>query len=268
MGRHDNEGLLSGSPRYVIDESRKYSDNEETQMTDTSEQKVCAVVGVGPGNGAALVRRFAEGGYQVAALARHEDKLDDLVGGIDGVSCYGCDATDRASVDEAFDRITDELGPVDTLLYNAGSGVWGKLMEVDADGLEMCWRVNTLGLFHCAQKLAPAMLERGAGTIGITGATAALRGKPFTTAFAQAKGAQRLLAESLARELGPQNIHVFYYVVDGVIDLPRTRERMPDKPDDFFLAPDDIAQSVWAVAHQPRSAWTFQLDLRPYGEQW
>jgi NAD(P)-dependent dehydrogenase (short-subunit alcohol dehydrogenase family) len=233
-----------------------------------NEGKVCAVVGVGPGNGESLVRRFAEEGYRVAAMARHEDKLEELVGGIAGVEVFGCDATDEASVDGAFDRVVEQLGEVDTLLYNAGTGVWGKLMEVEADDLEMSWKVNTLGLFHCARKVVPAMLDNGGGTIGVTGATAAMRGKPFTTAFAQAKGAQRMLAESMARELSPKNIHVFYYVVDGVIDSPRTREMMSDKSDEFFLKPDDIAEAVCAVAHQPRSAWTFQLDLRPFGEEW
>lgn len=233
-----------------------------------SDGRVCAVVGVGPGNGESLVRRFAEAGYRVAALARQKDRLEELVGGIDGIAVYTCDATDATQVDDVFDRIASDLGAVHTLLYNAGAGAWGRLMDVEPDDLEMSWRVNTLGLLHCAQKLVPAMIDRGGGTIGVTGATAAMRGKPFTTAFAQAKGAQRMLAESMARELGPQNIHVFYYVIDGVIDLPRTREMMSEKPDEFFLKPDDIADAVHAVAHQPRSAWTFQLDLRPFCEVW
>ncbi len=234
-------------------------------MTD---EKICAVVGVGPGNGESFVRRFANGGYRVAALARHEDKVEDLIADIEGAHAFGCDATDAEQVDEVFERISDQLGPVDTLIYNAGSGVWGKLMEVEAEDLETCWKVNTLGLFHCVRKVAPAMLDSDGGSIGITGATASLRGKPFTTAFAQAKGAQKLLAESIARELGPQGVHVFYYIIDGVIDTPGTREMMSDKPDEFFLKPDDIAHSVFALSQQPKSAWTFQTDLRPFGEEW
>jgi NAD(P)-dependent dehydrogenase (short-subunit alcohol dehydrogenase family) len=112
------------------------------------------------------------------------------------------------------------------------------------------------------------MRERGRGVLGITGATATRRGKPITTAFAQAKAAQHHLAESLAREHGPAGVHVFYVVVDGVVDLPRTRRAMPDKPDEFFLDPADVARTFWDVAHQPRSAWTFELEVRPFGESW
>jgi NAD(P)-dependent dehydrogenase (short-subunit alcohol dehydrogenase family) len=153
-------------------------------------------------------------------------------------------------------------------LYNAGSGAFGTFDEVDADDLEQAWSVNTRGLFLAAKQVVPQMKASGSGAIGVTGATAAMRGKPFTTAFAQAKAAQHHLAESLAREFGPEGIHVFYVVVDGVVDLPATRQAMSDKPDDFFMQPDDIARSVWQVAHQPTSAWTFELDLRPYGEDW
>lgn len=233
-----------------------------------SDDKVCVVVGVGPGNGESLARRFAAEGYQVAGLARNKDKVAELLGDLDNATAYACDATDPKSVEQAFMQITEELGPIDTLLYNAGTGVWGTLMEVEADDLEMAWRVNTKGLFLCARQVAEEMADRGSGTIAVTGATASLRGKPFTTAFAQAKGAQKLLAESMARELGPKGVHVFYYVVDGVIESPRTREMMSDKPDDFFLKPDDIADAVWAVSQQPKSAWTFELDLRPYCEEW
>lgn len=233
-----------------------------------SAQKSCVVVGVGPGNGESLVRRFAEGGYRVAALARDVDRVERLVGDIDGVHAYANDATDPDSVAKVYSQITDDLGPVDTLLYNAGSGAFGTFDEVDADDLEQAWSVNTQGLFLAAKQVIPQMKDAGSGAIGVTGATAATRGKPFTTAFAQAKAAQHHLAESLAREFGPHGIHVFYTVVDGVVDLPATRQAMSDKDDDFFLDPDDIAESVWHVAHQAKSAWTFELDVRPYGEDW
>ena len=233
-----------------------------------NEEKVCVVVGVGPGNGESFCRKFANEGYQVAALARTKEKLDELVGDIDGVTTYSQDATNREEVFETYDRIRDELGSPDVVLYNAGSGAFGTFDEVEAEDLQQSWEVNTKGLFLTAKAVLPEMREHGSGVLGITGATASTRGVPFTTAFAQAKGAQHHLAESLAREFGPQGIHVFTFIVDGVIDLPRTREMMSDKDDDFFLEPDDIAHSVYEVAHQPKSAWTFELDLRPYGEDW
>jgi len=185
-----------------------------------------------------------------------------------GVHGHRCDATDAGRVDEVFEHIVSDHGVPDVVLYNAGAGVWGTLSDVDPADMRKTWEVNTLGLFHVAKNVLPAMRDRGSGVLGITGATASTRGKPFTTAFAQAKAAQRSLAQSLAREFGPAGVHVFYFIVDGVIDLPRTRERMSDKPDDFFLDPDDIAHAVWDVAHQPKSAWTFEFDLRPFGENW
>lgn len=233
-----------------------------------SDDRVCVVVGVGPGNGAAMGQRFAAGGYRVAALARHLDRLRETVAGLAGVVPVACDVTDPAAVEQAFNRIRRELGPPDVVLYNAGSGTWARFDDVTADDLRTAWEVNTLGLFHVAKQVLPAMRQRGAGVLGITGATATRRGKPITTAFAQAKAAQHHLAESLAREHGPAGVHVFYVVVDGVVDLPRTRAAMPDKPDEFFLAPADVAATFWDVAHQPRSAWTFELEVRPFAEDW
>lgn len=233
-----------------------------------SNGEVCVVVGVGPGNGESFCRKFAGEGYEVAALARSGDKLEELVGDVDGVTPYSQDATDADEVERVYGRIRDELGEPEVVLYNAGAGAFGDFDEVDADDLRGAWEVNTLGLFHTAKQVLPQMRDRGSGVLGITGATATTRGKPFTTAFAQAKSAQHHLAESLARQFGPEGVHVFYFIVDGVIDLPRTREAMPDEEDDFFLKPDDIAHSVYEVAHQPKSAWTFEFDLRPYVEDW
>jgi NAD(P)-dependent dehydrogenase (short-subunit alcohol dehydrogenase family) len=233
----------------------------------SEDNRVCVVAGVGPGNGLSLVERFADDGYDVVALARDGDRLREMFMDVDA-KAMSCDVTDQAQVEQIFSEIRADRGPVDTLLYNAGSGKFATFDGVEAADLEQSWRVNTLGLFQCAKQVIPDMLDNGGGKIGVTGATASTRGKPFTTAFAQAKGAQRLLAQSLAREFGPQGIHVFLYIVDGVIDTPKTREMMSDKPDDFFLDPDEIAESVWAMAHQPKSAWTFELDLRPFGEDW
>ena len=132
----------------------------------------------------------------------------------------------------------------------------------------MTWRVNTFGLFVAAKKVVPGMVENGGGKIAVIGAGAAWRGRAGTIAFAAAKASQRSLAQSLARQYGPKGIHVSYCVIDGVVDLPKTREWMSDKPDEFFLDPDDIALTVYDVCHQPKSAWTFEYDVRPFVEEW
>ena len=229
---------------------------------------VCVVTGVGPGNGAASVRRFARAGWRVAMLARSADKLRALEAAIPGAHAFAADVADAASVKEAFARVRHELGPVDTLVQNAGNASFGDFLEVTPEALESAWRVNTLSLFLCGREAASDMLSRGSGAIVVIGATAALRGGAGFAAFAPAKAAQRSLAQSMARSLGPRGVHVAYIVVDGVIDTPATRSFIRNKPDDFFLKPDSIAESVFHVATQERSAWTFEVDLRPYAEKW
>jgi len=229
---------------------------------------VAAIVGIGPGNGRALVERFHGAGYRVAMLTRSRETLDRYEREFDQARGFECDAADAASVATAFEAVRRELGDVDVLVYNAGAGVWGGLDDVSADDFEACWRVNALGLFHCAGEVVEAMVEKGAGAIVAIGAGAAWRGREGTLAFAQAKAAQRSTAQSLARQYGPKGIHVGYVVIDGVVDTPKTRERMPDKPDEFFLDPADIALTVLNLVLQPRSAWTFEADLRPFGENW
>ena len=232
------------------------------------DEKICVVTGVGPGTGAALVRRFAAGGHRVAMIARSADRLSELAGTIPGARGYAADVGDAAAVRDAFARIRSELGPVDTLLYNAGSGVFAPFLDTPPELFEAAWRVNALGLLLCAREVAPAMVEAGRGAILVTGATASLRGGVNFAAFAPAKAAQRSLAQSMARSLGPHGIHVGYVIVDGVIDIPVTRAMLSDRPDDFFLSPDAIAETFWQLAHQDRSAWTFELDVRPFGEKW
>jgi len=229
---------------------------------------VCVVTGVGPGNGAACARRFARAGWQVAMLARSADKLRSLAAAIPGSHGFPTDVAEASSVREAFRRVRDELGPVDALVQNAGNASFGGFLEITPEALESAWRVNTLSLFLCGREAASDMVRRGSGAIVVIGATAALRGGAAFAAFAPAKAAQRSLAQSMARSLGPRGIHVAYIVVDGVIDTPSTRSFLRDRPDDFFLRPDSIAESVFQVATQERSAWTFELDLRPYAEKW
>jgi NAD(P)-dependent dehydrogenase (short-subunit alcohol dehydrogenase family) len=231
-------------------------------------KKVCAVVGVGPGNGAALGRRFSREGYAVALLARSASTSEPLARSLDDARAYACDVTDAAAVGAAFDAIARDLGPVDTLVYNAGSGTWGDVEEIEPSQLEDAFRVNTLGLLLASKKVIPQMKARGGGNIVVIGATASRRGAVRTAAFAPAKAAQKSLAESMARHLWPQNIHVSLIIVDGVVDLPRTRERLKDKPDDFFLSPDGVAATAFQLTTQDRSAWSFEVEARPFKETW
>jgi NAD(P)-dependent dehydrogenase (short-subunit alcohol dehydrogenase family) len=231
-------------------------------------ERICAVVGAGPGNGLAFARRFAADGYRVALIGRSREKLEAVAAEVPESRVVPADADDPDSLGAAFRSIRDAIGPVDVLLYNAGSGQWGNFEEITPEGLEAGWRTNVLGLLVAGQAVVPDMLARGGGAIVVTGATASLRGNVGTAAFASAKAGQRSLAQSMARHLGPKGVHVGYVIVDGVIDLAPTRARMTDKPDEFFLKPAEIAEAVYFLAHQRRSAWTFELDVRPFGERW
>jgi len=236
-------------------------------MTNT-KKKVCAVVGVGPGIGSALARRFASDGYAVALLARSTKATSELAKELSDARAYACDVGNAESVASAFAAIRSEMGEVDVVAFNAGSGIFGALDDVSPDDFEAAWRVNALGLFHVAKEVVPGMKAAGSGAIVVTGATASRRGMPRTTAFAPAKAAQRSLCEALARQLGPAGIHVALIIVDGVVDLPRTRAAMKDKPDEFFVKPDAVAELAAMLVRQDRSAWTFEAEARPFGEVW
>lgn len=229
---------------------------------------VCVVVGVGDGNGAALARAFSNEGMKIALLARGTDFSSELAKELPDSRAYACDVSDAEAIKAAFADIRRDFGDPTTVVYNAGSGVWGDVESIDADGFEAAWRVNALGAFAVSREIIPAMKASGSGNIIFIGATASRRGGPKTAAFAPAKAAQRSLAESMARSLWPEGIHVALIVIDAVVDLPRTRKAMPDKPDEFFLKPDDMAASAVWLAKQPRSAWTFEIDVRPFGEKW
>ncbi|WP_053237106.1 SDR family NAD(P)-dependent oxidoreductase [Sandaracinus amylolyticus] len=233
-----------------------------------TKRPVCVVIGVGPGIGASLARRFAREGYAVALLARSLEHTRALEGELPESRAFACDASDGASIASAFARIRSELGEPEVLLYNAGSGVFGTFEDVSAEQLEQAWKVNTLGLFHASREVIGAMKARGRGTVLVTGATASLRGGARFAAFAQAKAAQRSLAQSMARTLWPSGVHVAVVIVDGMVDLPRTRAMRGDLPQEAFLAPDDVAEAMWTLHRQPRSAWTFELDVRPHVETW
>lgn len=231
-------------------------------------RRVAVVVGVGPGNGAALARRFADGGYAVAMLARTRTALDTLEKQIAGARGFECDVASAESVTRAFAGIKAELGPVDALLYNAGSGVFADVETITAEQFEQSWRVNAYGAFLCARQVIPDMKAGRSGSIVFIGATASRRGGPRTAAFAPAKAAQRSLAESMARSLWPAGIHVSLVIVDGVVDLPRTRRMMPDKPDSFFIKPSGVAETAYRLTCQDPSAWSFEVEARPFAESW
>jgi NAD(P)-dependent dehydrogenase (short-subunit alcohol dehydrogenase family) len=233
-----------------------------------SPSPVCIVTGVGAGTGAAVCRRFAREGYSVAMLARSPTSLAETEAAIPGTTAFPTDVTDEAALRAALQRIRTELGPARVLVHNAGNASFGDLMNVDTEKFEQAWRINTLALFVCGQEVAPDMIAAGRGTIIVTGATASLRGGAAFAAFASAKAGQRALAQSMARLLGPKGVHVAYVIIDGVIDMPRTREFMANAPKESFLAPDEIAETYWQLASQHRSAWTFELDLRPFTEKW
>lgn len=229
---------------------------------------VCLISGVGPGTGAALARRFSAGGYRVAMLARSAERLEALESEIEGSRAYACDVSDAEAVRTTVTQVRGDLGAPGVLVHNAVGGAFGDFLEVEPEQLRANFEVNAMGLLYLARALAPAMIETGRGAIMVTGNTSARRGMPRFAGFAPTKAAQRILAESMARSLGPQGVHVAYFVIDAVIDLEWTRRRMPDQPDDFFIKPDAIAENVWYVAHQDPSAWSFEVELRPYGERW
>lgn len=237
-------------------------------MADQTTKPVCVVVGVGPGNGAAFARQFTSEGYRVALLARRTEFTLELAAKLDGAKAYACDVTDAASVERTFAAIRMELGDVDVLVYNPGAGVWANVEEITAEAFENSWRANVFGALLASKQVIPAMKKNQRGSIVFIGATASRRGGPRTAAFAPAKAAQKSLAESMARHLWPAGIHVALVILDGVVDTPATRKMMPDKPDSYFMKPDDIADNVVRLTRQKPSAWSFEIEVRPFGEVW
>ena len=229
---------------------------------------VCVVIGVGVGNGAAIAQKFSETGHKVALLARTLEFTSKLAGELDDAIAIACDVTNEQDVLSAFSQVRNQLGVVTSLIYNAGAGTWGTIEEISAASFEANWKVNALGALLAAQQVIPAMKETGGGNIVFVGATASRRGSAKTAAFSPAKAAQRALAESMARHLWPFGIHVSLLFVDGIVNIPATRIKMPDKNDDFFVNPADIAATIYHLCTQHRSAWSFEVEARPFGETW
>jgi short-subunit dehydrogenase len=227
----------------------------------------CLITGVGPGTGAALARRFARG-YRVAMVARDEARLQALADELASARAYPCDVTDEAALGRTLDAIDADLGAPEVVIHNAVGGAFGDFLATRPEVLRRNFEINTMALLQLAQRLAPAMIEAGRGAILVTGNTSTYRGKAAFAGFAPTKAAQRILAESIARAAGPKGVHVAYLAIDAVIDVPWTRKAMADQPDDFFCKPDDIAEEAWHIVHQPRSAWTFDVMIRPDRESW
>ena len=232
-------------------------------MTD-DVKPLALVTGVGPGTGSALVRRFAEGGYRVAMLARDAGRLEALAKEVPDSIALPCDVTDA----DALARTIARVGAPKVVVHNAVGGAFGTFEQVEAETLATNFEINTMALFHLARLTAPAMVAAGEGAIIVTGNTSAQRGRAAFAGFAPTKAAQRILAESLARDLGPKGVHVAYLIIDAVIDVPWARQRLPEKPDDFFISPRSIAAEVFHLAHQPKDAWSFLAEIRPFHEPW
>mmetsp|Transcript_3597 Transcript_3597/g.5496 ORF Transcript_3597/g.5496 Transcript_3597/m.5496 type:complete len:229 (-) Transcript_3597:144-830(-) len=225
-----------------------------------SISKVCAVFGYGPGLGAAAARKWASEGFQVAILSRNLEKVQAAESSIPNTKGFQCDVTDPSSVQSAVASIEQDLGKIHTVVYNAGNGVWKTWDKLELDQFDTAMKTNVHGLLQVTQLVAPHMISEGEGAILVTGATASMRGKPFTVGFAPPKGAQRLLAQALARDLHPKGVHVGLFIIDGGIGT--------DDSDPSKIDPNAIADTYWTVANQPKTCWTFETEVRPAVENW
>jgi NAD(P)-dependent dehydrogenase (short-subunit alcohol dehydrogenase family) len=233
--------------------------------------KVAVVVGAGPGLGAAIARRFASEGFAVALMARNLESLTQIQNQIlanGGKAIAVCaDVSDVESLSSGFNQVFSQLGHPEVLIYNAGAIQIASILELTPEQFTSGWQVNCFGAFLAAQQVLPKMLERGRGTILLTGATAALRGSARFASFAVGKFGLRALAQSMAREFGPQGIHVAHVVIDGIINTPKIHIREMEKEIYTLLSPDAIAQNYWHLYQQDSTAWTLELDLRPAVEK-
>ena len=229
---------------------------------------VAVVVGAGPGLGAALCRRFAAGGLKVAAARRRVEEAQALAGEIGG-RAYACDAREAGSVAELFEAVDRDLGTPELVVFNAGAFRPAGILEIHPDDFERCWRIGCLGGLHVGQQALQRMAAAGHGTLILTGATASLRGGKGFANLASPKFGLRALAQSMAREFGPQGVHVAHTIIDGQIrnDDRGGHHSASERGEDALLAPEAIAESYWQLHLQPRSAWTHELDLRPWVER-
>ncbi|AUM70973.1 SDR family oxidoreductase [Pseudomonas fluorescens] len=241
-----------------------------------NNKKVVLVVGAGDSTGGAIAKRFAQEGFVACVTRRSADKLQPLVDGIraQGGEAHGfaCDARKEDDVIALIEQIENQIGPIEAFVFNIGANVPCSILEETARKYFKIWEMACFSGFLNAREVARRMVKRQRGTILFTGATAGLRGASGFAAFAGAKHGIRALAQSMARELGPLNIHVAHVVVDGAIDTDFIRDNFPEKyatkDQDGILNPEHIADNYWYLHSQPRDAWTFELDLRPWSERW
>lgn len=240
--------------------------------------KICFVTGVGDATGASVVERFAQEGYRVVMVARNAQRLARLEKDLSGTRAFVCDVGDIDALTNCISTVQSEIGDPQIVIHNAVSATFGRFLEAEPSALERNFRVNTTALLHLARGFSPAMTQAGSGAIIVTGNTAAVRGIPTYALFAPTKASQRILAQSLARELGPQGVHVAYVLVDAPIDAPWLGDERPSwltppkhwsrKSEDYFAKPAAIADEIFHVAHQDRSTWSFDVELRPFHERW
>jgi NAD(P)-dependent dehydrogenase (short-subunit alcohol dehydrogenase family) len=241
------------------------------------ETKVALVIGAGDSTGGAVARRFAREGFFTCVTRRHGDKLASLVRQIEqdggAARAFGSDARREDEVTALFETIERDIGPIEVVAFNVGGNVRFPIRETTARVYTKVWEMCALSGFFAGREAAKVMVPRQRGTILFTGATASVRGGAGYAAFAGGKHALRALAQSMARELGPEGIYVAHIVIDGAIDTDFTRQRSPDKYEASkatrsILNPDSIAENYWMLHSQPRDAWTHELDLRPWSEKW
>ena len=246
-------------------------------MAERDKNGVALVIGAGDATGGAVARRFAAEGYTVAMTrrARNLDRLEALAEDIRGIGgeavAFGVDARDEDDTVGLFEEIERDLGPIKVCVYNVGGNVRFPIRDTTARVYRKVWEMCAFGAFLAGREAARVMVPRGEGTILFTGATAGLRGGSGYAAFASGKFAMRALAESMARELMPQNIHVAHVVIDAAIDTAFIRDNFPERyrpEEDLVVDPNAIAETYWQIHTQPRSAWTFETQLRPWGETW
>ena len=240
------------------------------------QKQVALVIGAGDALGGAVARRFAKEGFVAAVVRRHGDKLAQLVDSIrnagGAADAFGVDARKEEQMTELVQRIERDLGPIEVAVFNIGANVHFPIRETTSRVYFKVWEMGCFAGFLMGREVAKVMVPRQRGTILFTGATASLCGSAGFAAFAGAKHALRALAQSMARELGPAGIHVAHTVIDGAIDTAFIRDNFPEryalKEQGGILDPDAIAENYWRLHQQPRSAWTHELDLRPWIETW
>jgi len=238
-------------------------------MEQKHKRETAIIFGAGPGLGGALARRFVSENMQVGIVARDEAKLHSMIesGGCVGARPYAADVSNSEDVLRVFDSVDRDLGEPDIVVFNAGAFQKANVLDINPADFERCWRIGCLGGLLVGQAAARRMVKRGHGTIIFTGATAALRGSAGFANLAVPKFGLRALSQSMARELGAQGVHVGFVIIDGQIESERYRHLVDERGEDSLLAPDAIAELYLQLHRQPRSAWSHEIDVRPWSEK-